>query len=151
MKKANQEIEFKNAQESISEKLGKTLEAGEKISKVMDGLEVMPNERNLLVIPYAKNPYNKMEQSSLGIYTGDTGGMFKNPDSGEEDRMEQGIVVARVIEVGPDCKSVAAGDDIYYTSPSQTTLPFFSQGFYIVHESRVLAIINVGLSDRLKK
>ena len=148
----NEEVKFNEAQKSLSEKLEQTLEAGEKISKVMNGLEIAPSNSMLLVKPYNKNPYEKMEIRESGIYTGATeSNKFFNTDSGEEEELQTGIIVARVLEVGPECKYAKEGDDIFYTFASQTTIPFFGQGFYVVPEQRVLVFINEGLQKRFKK
>ena len=148
----NEEVKFNEAQKSLSEKLEQTLEAGEKISKVMNGLEIAPSNSMLLVKPYNKNPYEKMEIRESGIYTGATeSNKFFNTDSGEEEELQAGIIVARVLEVGPECKYAKEGDDIFYTFASQTTIPFFGQGFYVVPEQRVLVFINEGLQERFKK
>ena len=147
----NNELKFNETQKSLSEKLEQTLEAGEKISKVMNGLEIHPSNTLLLVKPYNKNPYEKMEIRESGIYTGASeSNKYFNTDSGEEEELKAGIIVARVLEVGPECKYVEEGDDIFYTFASQTTVPFFGQGFYVVPEQRVLVIINEGLQNRMK-
>lgn len=147
----NDELKFKNAQKSLSEKLEQTIQAGEKISKVMNGLEIAPANKLLLVKPYATNPYEKMEMRDSGLYTGgEKSNKVVSTDSGEEEELQAGILVARVLEVGPECDYAKEGDDIFYTFASQTTIPFFGQGFYVVPEQRVLVFINEGLQERFK-
>lgn len=41
-------------------------------------------------------------------------GLFNNPDSGELDTLQELVACAKVIEIGPECKYVKPGDDVYY-------------------------------------
>jgi hypothetical protein len=136
------------AEKTISEKIEEQLEKGDKISQVMDGLEIKPNGNYTLIKPYLKNPYEKIEVRESGIILTDETPQFKNPDSGEKEEVDTGIKVARVIEVGPDCKYVKEGDDVYYYVGSTVPVPFFRQGFYAVAEPRILMILNKDLTKR---
>jgi hypothetical protein len=146
----NEELKYAQLQQSLSEKVAEQLEKGDKMSKVLNGLEIKPNGVNILVKPYARNPYEKIEVRESGIVLDDGAASFKNPDSGEEEDQLPAIIVGRVIEVGPDCKYVKEGDDIYYHFGSIVPIPFFRQGFQSVAEPRVLMIINEKLSERFE-
>jgi hypothetical protein len=147
----NEELKYAKLQQSLSEKVTEQLQKGDKMSKVLNGLEIKPNGVNILVKPYAKNPYEKIEVRESGIVLDDGAATFKNPDSGEDEEQQPAILVGRVIEVGPDCKSVREGDDVYYHLGSVVPIPFFRQGFQCVSEPRVLMIINEGLTERFNK
>ena len=112
----------------------------------LEGLEILPSGARIVVMPYPKNPYRQIF-SKGGIIT-EYNGSFKNPDSGEEDTLETGIVCGKVIEVGPESKEVRIGDDVYYDKRTVYPLPFMSLGYVIFHETQALAIINNGLKER---
>jgi len=132
----------------MSEKIDKQLAKGEKLSKVMNGLEIKPGMNYLLVKPYVRNPYEKVEIRESGIITDETP-KFKNPDSGEQEESTLGMIVARVLEIGPDVKLVKEGDDIYFHFGSSVPIPFFRQGLYVVAENKALVIINENLTERI--
>jgi hypothetical protein len=146
----NEQLKFEKLQASLSEKVAKQLEKGEKMSKVLHDLEIKPTGINVLVLPYKKNPYEKVEVRDSGIVLEDGAASFKNPDSGEDENQQLAILVGRVIESGPDCKWIKEGDDIYYHYNSAIPIPFMRQGFYCVAESRVLMVLNVGLTKRFE-
>lgn len=124
-------------------------------SKDMANLEFMPNGSRIVVKQYAKNPYNVLKVES-GLITGGANTIFDslhfNQESGEIQEDDRGIVVGKVIEVGPDCKYVEAGDDIFYIgfSAGVVPFPFFDQGFEIVSEQNIIVIVNEQLKERIK-
>lgn len=112
-------------------------------------LEMLPIGSKVVILPYPENPYKKVITES-GILI-DYDGSFKNPDSGEQDKLKQGIQCAKVIEVGPDCKVVRLGDDVFYESRATAPLPFFSLGYEVLVEGNIFVILNEGLQARLKE
>lgn len=147
----NEQLNYENLQKTLSEQLTEQLNGGNKISKILDGLEIKPSGNNVLVKPYIKNPYEKTEVRESGIVLDNDSASFQNPDSGEEEKQSAGIIVGRVIEVGPDCKWIEEGDDVYYYFGSIVPIPFFRQGFQCVAEPRVLMILNTELTTRFEK
>lgn len=118
----------------------------------LEEAEILPLYTNLLVRPYKSNPYAQMEISENGIVTKtDTPSKKKNPNTGEMESPEEFIIVARVEEVGPDVTYVKAGDDVFYTKPSSTPVPFLKLGMYVIPEQRVLAVVNSKLKERWNK
>lgn len=111
-------------------------------------LEMYPTINRLVILPYPKNPYRKIME---GEFVVDYDGSFDNPDSGERDATEAGITCAKVVEVGPECKHVQPGDDVYYDSRGAYPLPYMSQGFKIMSEPQVLSIVAEGLEKRFKE
>lgn len=144
----NEQLNYENMQKTLSEQLTEQLNNNDKMSKVLDGLEIKPTSNNLLVKPYKKNPYEKAEVRKSGIILDSDAATFTNPDSGEEEEEQVGIIVGRVIEVGPECKWVKPGDDVYYMFNSIIPIPFFRQGFQCVAEPRTLMFLNTGLTER---
>lgn len=113
----------------------------------LEGLEIIPNERRLIILPYAKNPYRQIMTES-GLYV-ENNGLFLNPDTGELDQEKELIPCAKVVEVGPGTLYVKVGDDVYYDSRAALPMPFMSVGYFTIHETQAYAIINNDLKKRL--
>jgi hypothetical protein len=144
----NEKVNYDQLQKSLSEKVTEQLNKGDKMSKVLDGLEIKPSGFNILVKPYLDNPYEQLEVRESGIVLDNGASEFSNPDSGEDEKQTAAIIVGRVIEVGPDCKWVKEGDDVYYHFGSIVPIPFFRQGLQCVAEPRILMLLNKGLTER---
>lgn len=112
-------------------------------------LEIMPVGINLIILPYPHNPYKKIV-SDGGIIIDGYEGQFKNPDSGEDDHLKLGVGCAKVIEVGPMCKCVKGGDDVFYDTRVTKPIPFLDLGYVLTNEQNLIAIINEGLTERFK-
>lgn len=136
--------------QAIQDTLKTELQKAEEVTKKMQTMEIMPVGAYILVKPYAKNPYQKIEVTGTGLIIPEYDGAFKNPDSGEEDKEVNLSVVATVIAVGPMCKYIKDGDDIYYRRASGIPVPFFRQGFEVIAESQLQVVINEGLAERFK-
>lgn len=109
--------------------------------------ELMPVEKNVIIIPYDENPYMTNETED-GFLT--TDGTFLNEDSGELDKMKQDFLCGHVIEVGPKCDFVKEGDDVIYYAGAARPVPFLDKGFFLVSEPTLLAVIGSNLKQRLK-
>lgn len=118
------------------------------IEAKLEKLEILPLGSRIILLPYLRNPYRKIV-SDGGILI-DYDGSFTNPDSGEQDKLPQGIVCGKVIEIGPECKWVKPGDDIYYDSRTTLPIPFYSQGYHTLAEQQVLCVLNEELKKRFK-
>lgn len=138
--------------EKLEEQNKRVREAAEQIVTKADDMEILPINNNLIVQPFAENPFQTIKATSSGfIY--DLGGKapeYKSNETGEIKEEEQFIKVANVVAVGPTCTYIKEGDIIMYTKPSQVPLPFFKEGFHVVPEGRVMAVINEGLTERFK-
>ena len=137
-------------EKAMKEKLEKELKEGDELEERMKSMEIMPQGMYILCRPYAQNPYQRVKVEG-GIIIPTYDGTFKNPDTGEMDTEEKLTVVANVIEVGPLCKWVKPGDDIYYRMHQGVPVPFFRQGLEVVAETQVQVIINEGLKQRFEE
>jgi threonine dehydrogenase-like Zn-dependent dehydrogenase len=61
---------------------------------------------------------------------------------------EQFIKVGTVIEVGHKCEFLKPGDIVFYTIASECMVPFFRQGFVVVNENRIIAVVKEKLTER---
>lgn len=135
---------------AMNDRLKDELTKAKEVTEKMQTMEIMPINYYVLVKPYAKNPYQKIEVTDSGLIIPEYTGLFKNPDTGEEDKEENLSVVANVIAVSPLCKFIKEGDDIYYRRACGVPVPFFRQGFEVVAEQQIQAVINEGLTERFK-
>lgn len=116
----------------------------------LPNMEIKAINNNVLVKPFAENPFQRITISKSGIIT-DLGGQaptYKSNETGEYEEEESYIHVGEVIDAGPECKWIADGDVIYFTKASEVPVPFFKQGLVMVNESRIMAVINEGLTAR---
>lgn len=124
------------------------LEKAKEITAKMESMEIMPMGSYVLVRPYAKNPYEKIEVTNSGLMIPTYDGSFKNPDSGEDDKLENFSCQGTVLEVGPLVKYLKEGDDIFYRRAQAVPIPFFRQGMEVVPEQCIQCVINEGIKDR---
>lgn len=134
------------------EKHNKALEDYAKnLSEDMHGLEIMPMFSYALIKPFETNPFQQIKISkNSGIIT-DLGGLtpiYKSNETGEIEEEEQYIKVGTVIEVGHKCEFLKEGDIVFYTIASECMVPFFKQGFVVVNENRIIAVVNEKLTKR---
>ena len=135
------------------EKHNKSLENYAKaISEDINGLEILPMGSYALIKPFDQNPFQRVTVES-GIIT-DLGGFtsqYKSHEDGQIHEEEQFIKVGTVIEAGYNCRFLKAGDVVFYTKSSDVMVPFFKQGFVVVDEKRMLAVVNEKLTERKDK
>jgi hypothetical protein len=139
-------------EEQDADKLREILLEAEKqkqkeLEEKLERLEMLPIGPRLIVLPYPTNPYRKVLQGSIIVDYSET---FKNPDSGEQDKLASGVICAKVIEVGPECKWIKPGDDIFCQNGVLTIVPFFSLGYKTLAEQQVLSVIGEKLKERFK-
>ena len=99
----------------------------------------------IILQPYPVNPYRKVVEGSLIV---DYTGAFKNPDSGEDDKLQELVGCAKIIEVGPKCKYLKPGDDVYYDTRTEYPVPFMSMGYRLTSEPQILCVLNEKLKER---
>lgn len=129
----------------------KQLNKEDKIIKEQNELEIVPINSYILIKPYDTNPYQKINVSESGINLNTyEDASFSNPDSGEDDEMNQFVKVGTVIESSPIARYVQKGDDVIYKNGSAVPVPFFQLGMVVVAETSILAVINKGLVKRFE-
>jgi len=110
-------------------------------------LELLPMFNKIILLPYPQNPYKKVMQGNIIVdYNGD----FANPDTGERDKLRELIGCAKVIEVGPECKYLKEGDDVYYDTRTVYPVPFMSLGYMLCAEQQIMCVLNEGLKERFQ-
>ena len=133
----------------VDEYVDKFENYAKEISEDINGLEILPMGSYALIKPFDENPFQRVTVEN-GIIT-DLGGFtpqYKSHEDGQIHEEEQFIKVGTVIESGYNCRFLKAGDVVFYTKSSDVMVPFFKQGFVVVDEKRVLAVVNEQLTDR---
>lgn len=143
---------FNDSVDEYVDKFDKKTEEFNKAADILDekpDLEILPILNNVIVLPM-ENPFQKIRKTESGfIY--DIGGRameYKSNETGEIEEEQSGIITATVFATGAECKWVQEGDIVMYTKPSQLPIPFYKQGFHMINENRVMAVINEGLTKR---
>ena len=149
-----EQVKFNNSVDAYVDKFDKHREELENYAKTLSedigGLEIMPMFAYALIQPFEKNPFQQIKITESGLIT-DLGGMtpeYKSNETGEIEEENQYIKVGTVIEVGHKCEFLKPGDIVFYTIASECMVPFFRQGFVVVNENRIMAVVNEKLTER---
>ncbi|MBO4784155.1 MAG: hypothetical protein J5521_05370 [Lachnospiraceae bacterium] len=108
----------------------------------MSDVEIIPVNTNVLIQPYIQNPYRYIETTASGLIVGvESSKTYKSNETGEIEQNNEVIKCGKVLAVGPACKNVNVGDDVYYTTYSEAKLPFRKKGYVIVGEGLLICRI----------
>lgn len=116
----------------------------DKDCKPIDDKVLVPVSSRVILLPYDKNPYRvPLQKSQSGLILGDfeTAATYKSQDTGEEEASKRGIWCCKVIAVGPECKYVGLGDDVYINFTMAAPVPFGGKGYYSISESNIICSI----------
>ena len=139
--------------EKLNEHAANLDDYAKKVAKNVETIEIMPIGNYVLVKEFAENPFQRIVRDSKSGLILDLGGQkpqYKNTDNGEIEEEENIIRQAVIQEVGPECKWCKPNDVIMYTKMSAVPVPFYKQGLVLVNETRVLVVINEGLTERFE-
>lgn len=108
----------------------------------MSDVDIIPVNNNVLIQPYIQNPYRYIETTASGLIVGvESSKTYKSNETGEIEQNNELIKCGKVLAVGPACKNVNVGDDVYYTTYSEAKLPFRKKGYVIVGEGLLICRI----------
>ena len=140
--------------EKLEKHSTKIEEYASKINENVEKIEIMPLGNYVLVKQFEENPFQRIVKDSKTGLILDTGGLtpqYKNTDNGEFEEEEAFILVGVVQEVGPECKYLKPGDAVFYPKPATIPVPFYKQQLIQVNETRILAVVNEGLTERFEE
>lgn len=107
-----------------------------------DEVDIKPLNANVLIQPYLQNPYRHVETTASGLIVGiESSKTYKSNETGEIEQNKEVVKCGKVLAVGPACKNVEVGDDVYYTTFSETILPFRKKGWVVVGEQLLICRI----------
>ena len=135
-------MEVINEFEQMLDNTAKTI-----VENNMDGIntsevDVIPVNANVLIQPYIQNPYRHIETTASGLIVGiESSKTYKSNETGEIEQNNEVVKCGKVLAVGPACKNVNVGDDVYYTTYSEAKLPFRKKGYVIVGEGLLICRI----------
>ncbi len=101
--------------------------------------EIVPIAINVVLDFYKDNPYRTVVTTDSGLIMGiESIKKYKSNETGEMEDNEEYIACAKVIAVGPDCRYVSVGDDVFVTKHLATPLPYRKKGYYVITEQNII-------------
>jgi len=135
-------MEVINEFSQMLEDTAKTIVENNMDGVCMDEVEIIPTNANVLIQPYLQNPYRYIETTASGLIVGiESSKTYKSNETGEIEQNNEVIKCGKVLAVGPACKNVEVGDDVFYTTYSQAIIPFRKKGYVIVGEGLLICRI----------
>ena len=105
------------------------------------------NEENVNLIPvntgvllqfYDENPYRTIETTETGLIIGiESTKKYHSNETGELESNTEMVSCAKVIAIGPECKNVKVGEDVYCMRFRAIPVPFRKKGYYIMSEQNI--------------
>ena len=117
------------------------------VEKQLDGIkegdfDIIPCNVGVIVKPYDSNPYRTIERTESGLIIGiQSSQEYKSNDSGEMEKNDEYVTCAKVIAVGPFCKNVQAGEDVFIIKHILKPVPFRKNNLWEVDEQNILCRI----------
>lgn len=147
-RKFNSEVETYQAQ--LDEKQKEVEEAQKELAYDITKAEIKPLNIRILIKPFVKNPFQKMEVQNGIILT--TGGYRPHaeldPITGKYKEQEEFIKTGYVVEVGPECRYLKEGDVVFYRKDTSVPVPFFTENLVSIAETQVIAVVAESLTER---
>ena len=117
------------------------------IEKQIEGIntsevEIIPCNVGVIVKPYDENPYRMIEKTEGGLIIGvQSSQKYQSNESGEIEENDEYVTCAKVVAVGPFCKNVKVGEDVYLIKHILKPIPFRKKGYYEIDEQNILCRI----------
>jgi co-chaperonin GroES (HSP10) len=101
-------------------------------------IKIVPCNTNVILQFYKENPYKQIETSESGLLLGFEAKTHKSNETGEIESNQPGIVCAKVIAIGPDCRNVKVGEDVYVSTFTAAPIPFMNKNYKAVTEQNII-------------
>ena len=132
-------MEVINEFENMLNDTAKTIIENNMEDVCMDDVQIIPTNANVLIQPYVRNPYRYIETTASGLIVGvESSKTYKSNETGEIEQNQEVVKCGKVLAIGPSCKNVEVGDDVFYTTYSEAKIPFRKKGFVIVGEGLLI-------------
>ena len=106
--------------------------------KSAENKKVQATGYTVIFTKYKRNPYRKYKSGAGLIMDVDS---FHVNEAGEMEQDEMGVICCHVVSVGPECKYVKEGDDIYIRNVGAAPVPFDYRGYWAISEQNVICRI----------
>lgn len=103
-----------------------------------ENIEIVPCNSNVIIQIYNDNPYRKIETTEAGLLLGTESKTHKSKETGEQETNMPIIVCAKVIAIGPDCKNVKVGEDVFVSTFTIVPVPYMNTGYRAVTEQNII-------------
>lgn len=103
--------------------------------KSAEGKKIQATGYTVIFTKYPRNPYRKYKSSTGLILDVDS---YHMNEAGEMEQDDLGVICCNVVSVGPECKYVKEGDDIYVRNVGLAPVPFDFRGYWAVSEQNVI-------------
>ena len=100
-----------------------------------EGKKIQATGYTVIFTKYPRNPYRKYKSSTGLILDVDS---YHINEAGEMEQDDLGVICCNVVSVGPECKYVKEGDDIYVRNVGLAPVPFDFRGYWAVSEQNVI-------------
>lgn len=108
----------------------------------MDEVDLCPCNSTVIIKPYEINPYRRVDKTASGIIVGiESSKTYKSNETGEIVQNNEVIRCGKIVAMGPDCKNVNIGEDVFFTTYSMTPIPFRKEGLIAVSETLLICRI----------
>lgn len=105
-------------------------------------VELIPCNTGVIFKFYEDNPYKAIERTESGLIFGvQSTQKYKSNETGEIEENDEYVACAKVIAVGPECKNVEVGEDIFLIKHIAKPLPFRKKGYWEISEQNILCRI----------
>lgn len=109
--------------------------------KSVEGKHVQPNGYTVIFTKYERNPYRQSARSASGLIldTGYDSHEYEfSHETGQMERNDLGIICCNVVAVGPECKYVKPGEDIYLRNVGIAPVPFGGRDYWAISEQNII-------------
>lgn len=104
--------------------------------------KIIPCNMNVVIEFYDDNPYRTIQTTENGLILGvESTHKYKSNETGEMEDSEEYIACAKVIAIGPDCKNVKVGDDVFAVKHIATPIPYRMLGYSVINEQNIICVI----------
>ena len=105
-------------------------------------VKILPCNTNVVLDFYEDNPYRLVEKTEAGVILGiGSTKKYKSNETGEIEDSEEYIACAKVIAVGPSCRNVKVGEDVFAVKHIATPLPYRNYNYRVINEENIICRI----------
>ncbi len=104
--------------------------------------KILPCNTNVVLDFYDENPYRAIETTENGLILGiESTKKYKSNETGEIEDSEEYIACAKVIAIGPSCRNVQVGEDVFAVKHIANPLPYRKKNYRVINEENIICRI----------